>query len=92
MILRGIIRAGSLVETAEGRLELILELQGVGPAQPRRVVVPHEVLVSESWLDPDDVAGRGLDAEIELADDGRWRATALHLGPGRVLRRPPDQT
>ena len=90
MKIRGIVRSATLRESADGQLELLLELQGVGPAQPRWVVVPHELLVREHELDPDDVAGRGLEAEIEPADDGRWLVQSLSLGPGRVLRRPHD--
>jgi hypothetical protein len=91
MRLHGIVRGASLIEAAgSDRLELVLELQGVGPAQPRRVVVPHEVLIRDDWIDPDQVVGRGIDAEVTLDDDGRWMVVELILGPGRVLRPPPE--
>ncbi|GIW86998.1 MAG: hypothetical protein KatS3mg108_1322 [Isosphaeraceae bacterium] len=90
MKLRGIVRSSSLQETTEGQLELRLDLQGVGPAQPRTVVVPQDVLIREAWLDPDEAVGRGIEAEVALADDGRWRVVTLVLGPSRVLRRPDE--
>ncbi len=90
MRIRGIIRSGELVESRHdsNQVELILQLQGVGPAQPRRVVVPQEVLVREDWLDPDQVAGHGIEAEVELDGDGRYVVVEIQLGGGRVLREP----
>ena len=68
MILHGFIMSADLAEEppGSGRIELTLRVQGVGPGQPRRLVVPHEVLLADPSIDPDDVVGRGFEAEVEL--------------------------
>jgi hypothetical protein len=43
MHLRGIVQAADLEENPPGsdRIELVLRVQGVGPGQPRRIVIPY---------------------------------------------------
>ena len=92
MRLRGVIMSAELAENPpdSGRIELHLRLQGVGPGQPRRVVVPYEMLLADESLDPDAVAGHGFQAEADELD-GRWVVTHLALAANRVLRPDPDE-
>ena len=87
MRIRGFVRTAVLQEVEPGgdRVELLLGLQGVGPAQPRQIVVPFEVLVADAAIDPDDVAGRGFAADVEQDAAGRWIVVRLELA-ARVLR------
>lgn len=72
------------------RVELHLVVQGVGRGQPRRVVVPMQVLVANPEIDPDDITGHAFEAEVEEAAPGRWLVSAIGFASNRVLR--PDET
>ncbi len=87
MQIRGFVKIAALEEVEPGgdRVELWLGLQGVGRDQPRKVVVPFELLVADATIDPDDVAGRGFAAEVEQDATGRWVVSTLELA-ARVLR------
>lgn len=87
MILHGFVMSAELIEDPSGddRVELILRLQGVGPGQPRRIIIPHHLLVADPTLDADDAVGRGFEAEVESTGPTRWVASRLSLGE-RVLR------
>ncbi len=89
MQIRGFIRAATLQEVEPGgdQVELSLSLQGVGRDQPRKVVVPFELLVADATIDPDDLAGRGFAADVEQDTTGRWIVAQLELA-ARVLRGP----
>lgn len=89
MKLRGVVRSGELQENPPGsdRVELVLKLQGVGPTQPRTVVVPFETLVSDESLDPENVSGRGFDAEVIQDEHGRWMVDEISFA-SKVLRPP----
>jgi hypothetical protein len=90
MLLRGIIQSGTLVENPPGtdRIELVLKLQGVGPGQPRTVIVPFELLLADQSLDPDAIAGHGFEAEASQAEPGRWVVEQITVAQRRVLREP----
>ena len=79
MILHGFIMSAELAENPPGsdRIEITLRLQGVGPGQPRRIIVPHDLLIADPSLDADDVVGRGFEAEVFEAGPSRWEATQL---------------
>ena len=87
MTLHGFIMSAELAEAPPGseQIELTLRLQGVGPGQPRRIVVPYAYLLANPEIDADDVAGRGFEAEVEQAGASRWEVTRLAVS-GRVLR------
>jgi len=89
MQLKGIVRVAELVENPpdSGQIELQLRLQGVGPGQPRLIVVPYSLLIEEESLDPDQILGCGFQAEVE-DEGGRWLVTSIQVA-GRVLR-PPE--
>jgi len=89
MQLKGIVRVAELVENPpdSGRIELQLRLQGVGPGQPRLIVVPYSLLIEEESLDPDQILGCSFQAEVE-DEGGRWLVNSIHFA-GRVLR-PPE--
>lgn len=91
MHVRGIVQTAELDERppGSGTIELILRVQGVGAGQPRRLVIPYALLLQDDSLDPDVIAGRGFEAEIE-PDEQRWLVTRIAFA-GRVLRRP-DQS
>ena len=69
-----------------GTIEMHLRLQGVGPSQPRRIVVPFELLLQDPSLDPETVAGKAFQAEAVEAAPGRWVVVAIAFGERRVLR------
>ena len=87
MTLHGFVMSAELAEESAGgdRVELTLRIQGVGPGQPRRIVVPHDLLLADPSIDADDVVGRGFEAEVEQAGASRWEVRILSLA-SRVLR------
>lgn len=92
MRIKGIVRTGTLEENPPGsnRIELLLKVQGVGAGQPRALVVPYELLLGDTSLDPDEVGGKGFEADAEREAGGRWIVSWIALATGRVLR-PPDE-
>jgi hypothetical protein len=91
MRIKGIVRTGTLEENPPGsdRIEMTLKVQGVGPGQPRTLIVPYELLLGDETLDPDQSAGKGFEAEAEDTD-GRWIVSWIALATGRVLRREEE--
>jgi hypothetical protein len=92
MQLRGIVRAATLQENPPGtdRIELVLRVQGVKPGQPRVLVVPYELLLGDASLDPDQVLGKGFQAEAVEDVSGRWVVTMISVAGSRMLRDPED--
>lgn len=87
MRIRGVIRTGTLEEDPldPEQIELALRLQGVGRDQPRSVVIPFSLLLADPTIDPEAVAGRGFEAEVSQAADGRWLVSEIAFA-SRVLR------
>ena len=87
MIVRGFIRSADLEERPPGseQIELMLRVQGVGPGQPRVIVVPHGLLISDPSLDPEAMAGRSFAAEVSVDAEVRWIVSQISLG-ARALR------
>ena len=92
MRIRGIVRTATLREDPAGgdRIELVLRVQGVGPGQPRALVVPYELLLADPDLDPDAVAGKGFEAEADELEPGRWVVGEIAFATGHVLRMPDE--
>jgi hypothetical protein len=92
MQLRGIVRTATLEENPPGsdRIEMVIRVQGVRPGQPRVLVVPYELLLGDESLDPDNVQGRGFQAEASEVANGRWVVEAIAVAAGRVLRGPDE--
>jgi hypothetical protein len=92
MQIRGIVRTAALEENPPGsdRIELVLRVQGVGPGQPRTVVVPYELLLADPGLDPDGVQGRRFEAEVDEAEPGRWVVGDIAFASGQFLRKPDE--
>jgi hypothetical protein len=90
MQLRGIVRSATLEENPPGsdQIELILGVQGVGPGQPRILVVPYALLLEDTSLDPDQVLGKAFQAEAMQDTNGRWIVTAIAVAENRILRDP----
>lgn len=88
MFIRGIIQTAALAEDPPGSdvIEMVLRVQGVGPGQPRAIVVPLELLVADPTLDPDSVAGHGFEAEVVEAGPKRWVVGSITFAGRRVLR------
>jgi len=82
-----LIRSAELQENPEGsdQVEMVLKVQGVGPGQPRQFVIPFALLVQDESLDPDNVVGRGFEAEIGQDDRQRWVADRIAFA-SKVLR------
>jgi hypothetical protein len=92
MHVRGIVQSAELEENPPGsdRIEMILRVQGVGPGQPRKFVVPYEILLQNPEIEPEAIAGHGFDSEVEeeVAGSKRWVAVRIEFAARRVLR--PD--
>jgi hypothetical protein len=89
MYLHGIIQTATLTEVPpdSGNIEIVLRVQGVGPDQPRRLVIPYSLLLGDPNLDPDSMQGRAFDADVEQDSGGRWEVSRIEFA-SRVLRRP----
>jgi hypothetical protein len=87
MQVRGIIRTAELEERPpeSGTIEMVLRVQGVGPGQPRGLVIPHTLLLEDTTLDPEAVVGRSFAAEVGQDPEGRWVVREITLA-GKVLR------
>jgi hypothetical protein len=88
MQIRGIVQAAELQENPPGsdEIEMVLQVQGVGPGQPRRIVVPYSLLLQDPSIDPERIRGHGFQARISLSEDGRWVVGEIAFAAGRVLR------
>jgi len=88
MTIRGFIRSAELLQdpASEDRVNLLAAVQGVGPGQPRKILIPFEILVAQDDLDPDQLAGRAFRAEILCVENGTGIIAAIEVGPGRILR------
>ena len=61
-------------------------MQGVGPGQPRLIVIPFALLVAdESSLDPEVIAGQRVEAGV-VEEGGHWIVTEIAFA-SKVLRR-----
>jgi hypothetical protein len=89
MYLHGIIQSATLAEvpSESGNIEIALRVQGVGPGQPRSLVIPYALLIQEESLDPDTIQGRAFDADVEQEQGGRWVVSRIAFA-SRVLRAP----
>lgn len=86
MLIRGVIQSAELRELGEDQVEMDVRVQGVGPGQPRRLVVPFGLLVADPTLEPDTIAGHGFEAVLDEPTPGRWIASEFRVMPRRVLR------
>ncbi len=89
MHIRGIVQAATLEENPpeSETIEMVLRVQGVGPAQPRTLVIPYALLLQDETLDPEAVVGRGFDADVEQTEERRWIVSRIAFA-SRVLRPP----
>ena len=89
MHIRGIVQSATLEEPRSGgeSIEMALRVQGVGPGQPRRLIIPYDLLLQDESLDPDAIEGRGFEADVEQAGDQRWVVARIAF-TARVLRPP----
>ncbi|MBX6314255.1 MAG: hypothetical protein IRY99_15285 [Isosphaeraceae bacterium] len=92
MHLHGIVQTAELEENPPGsdRIEMVLRVQGVGPGQPRRLVIPFEMLLEDPSLEPETIAGHAFQAEVTEAEPRRWVVTAITFAARRVLREPEE--
>jgi hypothetical protein len=92
MRIRGIVRTATLEENPQGseRIEMVLRVQGVGPGQPRTLVIPYELLLADPELDADAVQGKRFEAEADEADPGRWLVVEIAFATGTILRKPEE--
>lgn len=90
MHVRGIIQTATLEETPPGSnlIEMIVRVQGVGPGQPRTLVIPYDLLLEDESLEPEAIARRGFEADVEQDDRQRWVVSRIAFA-SRVLR-PPE--
>ncbi len=88
MHLRGIVRSAELQEHPPGSdaIEMVLRLQGVGPGQPRTIVVPYTLLLDDPEIDAETILGHGFEADVDHDPEARWVASAIAFAGRRVLR------
>lgn len=88
MHIHGIVRVATLEEDPPGseRINMVLRVQGVRPGQPRLLVVPYELLLTDPGLEPEQVQGKGFEAEASEDASGRWVVVEIAFAAGRVLR------
>ena len=88
MHIRGIVQTARLEENpaGSGTIEMHLSVQGVGPGQPRQLIIPHALLLADESLDADLIEGRGFAATLE-SEGQRWVVTQIAFA-SRVLRAP----
>lgn len=93
MTIRGIVQFAELCEqpAGSGRIEMILQAQGVGRDQPRRLIVPFEMLLADPSLEPESMVGKGFEAEITQDPGQRWVVGRLGLAARDLLDRPGDR-
>ena len=92
MRIRGIVRVATLEENPPGsdQIEMLIKVQGVRPEQPRLLVVPYQLLLGDLTLEPEQVQGKGFEAEISEDSAGRWLVSEIAFATGRVLRAPEE--
>ena len=92
MRIRGIVRVATLEENPPGsdQIEMLIRAQGVRPDQPRLLVIPYKLLLSDDSIEPDQVQGKGFEAEVQEESSGRWIVTEIAFAAGRVLRDPGE--
>ena len=88
MQMHGIVMTATLAEEPPGSdlVEMRLLVQGVGRGQPRKIVVPMDLLVANPEIDPDAIQGHAFQAEVEEVSPQRWVATEIGFAQNRVLR------
>ncbi len=92
MQIRGIVRTATLEENPPGsdQIEMMLRVQGVGAGQPRLLVVPYTLLLADQELDPEQIQGKGFQAEVIQGGLGRWIVSEIAFASGRILRTPEE--
>jgi hypothetical protein len=87
MLVRGIIQTATLEETPPGGdlISMIVRVQGVGPGQPRTLVIPYDLLLEDESLEPEVIARRGFEADVEQDDHLRWVVSRIAFA-SQVLR------
>lgn len=90
MTLKGFIQSAELVEDTSGpdRVMMIVRVQGVGPGQPRKILIPFEILIVQDDLEAETMGGRAFRAECSAVENALGMVTAIEVGPSRVLRNP----
>ncbi len=90
MTLKGFIQSAELVEDTSGpdRVMMIVRVQGVGPGQPRKILIPFEILIVQDDLEAETMGGRAFRAECSGVETALGMVTAIEVGPSRVLRNP----
>ena len=88
MHMHGIVMTATLEEVEDDAelVELLLTVQGVGPGQPRKIVVPMPLLIAQPDIDPETVAGHAFEAEVHQERPKRWVADTISFAARRVLR------
>jgi hypothetical protein len=90
--IRGIVQEATLQENPPGSdtIEMVLRVQGVGPGQPRTIIIPFELLLQDPTLEPESIAGHAFQAEVTEAEPRRWVASEIAFAARRILRAPDE--
>jgi hypothetical protein len=90
MRIHGIIQSAEYSEDPpdSGQIEMVIRVQGVGRDQPRRLVIPMEILLENQELEPDSVRGRSFEADVEQDANRKWVVTRLGMAVKDMLERP----
>ncbi len=90
MTIKGFIQSADLLQDPadENKVMLLARVQGVGQGQPRKILIPFELLVQQEDLDPDNMVGRAFLAHYDEVIQATAIINSIEVGPGRVLRKP----
>jgi hypothetical protein len=91
MRMKGIVQTATLEENPPGSdsIEMALKVQGVGAGQPRKIIIPFELLVEDPSLEPETIAGHAFEADVEQSGD-RWLVAQITFAQKRILREPGE--
>ena len=87
MHIHGIVMTAILEEVPPGsdNVEMIVSVQGVGPGQPRKIVLPMGLLVANPEIEPETIVGHAFQAEVEEIPPKRWVVREIGFGGNRVF-------
>jgi len=88
--IKGFIQSAELLQdpASDDRVMMVARVQGVGPGQPRKILIPFEILIAQEDLDPETMAGRAFMGSYEQVIEATALINYIEVGPARILRRP----
>ncbi len=87
MHMHGIVQTAILEENPPGSesIEMVLVVQGVGRDQPRKIIIPFDLLLRDESLDVDRIQGHAFQAEVDEDGPKRWVVREIAFAGHRIL-------